>query len=371
MHQHTYLKAASITLSDFRHAVEAPPLSCLCPHQQGNLSASAIFFTSIFAIMSPKMDLCRVIPDGATTSVLPPLTHFSAHAYVLNPLTHSLPPTNPSIQARTSVASPFVARLWCFTVNQIYVWSVMRASTNTPHHHHQHHRHPPGCFVNLGAPMEEPLTPPSNSRVQRGRGLLAGRHRGTVEPDAALYKPKHTQDDAPTIVSGCSHEPGAGTCLEELILWKTPAFSEDHAVHPIYLYQTENFKYCDQDAQINNLPSGLRVPRNYVDLKWLCISHSRLAIFSLLTVTMCFLTHTLTIFYFLKPQSLPNQNRALVAMCRCCRKAALSQNACFGSLNMQLVLFLPSVLMGVHSSASNSSTELHNSQTPSEQKATV
>lgn len=61
-------------------------------------------------------------------------------------------------------------------------------------------------------------------------------------------------------------------------------------------------------------------------------SHSRLVIFSLLTVAMCFLTHTLTIFYFLKPQSFPNQNHARAAMCRCCRKAEPLKNACLGSL---------------------------------------
>lgn len=155
-----------------------------------------------------------------------------------------------------------------------------------------------------------------------------------------LRKTKHMQEKALSIISGCNHQRGPSrvTCLAELMLWKTPGFCEEHAVHLIYLcHQTENFKYCDQDAQINNLPSGPRVPKNYVDFKWLCISHSRLVIFSLLTVTMCFLTHTLTIFYFLKPQSFPNQNHALAAMC--CRKAGLSKNACLGSLNTQLLLF--------------------------------
>lgn len=41
----------------------------------------------------------------------------------------------------------------------------------------------PSCSVNLRAPMEESLTQPSNSRVQRSCSLMAGQHRETAEPD--------------------------------------------------------------------------------------------------------------------------------------------------------------------------------------------
>lgn len=102
--------------------------------------------------------------------------------------------------------------------------------------------------------------------------------------------------------------------------------------------------------QMHRLSLCPRVPKNYVDLKWLCISHSRLVIFSLLTVTMCFLTHTLTIFYFLKPQSFPNQNHAGAAMCTGCRKAEPLKNACLGAFVLQLLFFLcPACWLEFHS----------------------
>lgn len=40
------------------------------------------------------------------------------------------------------------------------------------HHPPPPHPHPPGCSLNPRAPMEESLTQPSHSRVQRGRGLM-------------------------------------------------------------------------------------------------------------------------------------------------------------------------------------------------------
>lgn len=59
-------EAASITRSDFRHAVEAPP-SVRNPVSVGFVPFSTRLVIRYVCQMSPKMDFCGVTPDGATS----------------------------------------------------------------------------------------------------------------------------------------------------------------------------------------------------------------------------------------------------------------------------------------------------------------